>query len=72
MKKRADYAINIIAIVFLFGGCAYISKTDVTIVAAKAKYPLGISSVIIENGMVNIHREMTTKGFREHVNTVAE
>lgn len=56
--RSSDFIIFLV----LIGGCAYYSKTDVTIIAQKAVYPLGISGIHIENGLINIHREMNALG----------
>lgn len=59
---------NFILFLVLISGCAYYSKTDVSIQADKAQYPMGISAIKLEKGTINIHREMSTKGLREDVN----
>lgn len=60
--RKTDFVIFLIAI----AGCAYYSKTDITIIAAKVKYPMGLTGIQLENGIINIHREMNAEGMKSH------
>ena len=57
--RKTDFIIFLIAI----AGCAYYSKTDITIMAEKVRYPFGISAIQLGNGSINIHRQMNAEGF---------
>lgn len=48
----------------LICGCAYYSKTDIHIQADEAQYPLGITAIKLKRGIIDVHREMETKGLR--------
>ena len=54
----------IIVLALLLGGCAYYSKTDIHIQADEAQYPLGITAIKLKRGIIDVHREMETKGLR--------